>query len=82
MSFYRTNIVKSPRKRRRCNWCGEHIEIGETCVYYSCIWEGDFQDGHFHAECEKPCGDFCHENDEYSFGEGVRGKPEVKECYQ
>lgn len=50
MNLRDTEITKT-RKRHRCVWCGTHIEIGQPAHSSAWIWEGNFQQGHFHPEC-------------------------------
>lgn len=44
---------RKARKKHRCIWCGEDIEIGETYSYWAGIFEGQFQSNHMHLECDK-----------------------------
>ena len=39
------------RKRRRCEWCSEWIESGETAVIRVYRWAGDFHNSRQHPEC-------------------------------
>ena len=39
------------RKPYRCEWCGEHIEKGETHQHVSTRYDGDFQCYRMHLEC-------------------------------
>lgn len=41
------------RKRHKCVWCGEHIEIGEKHRQQSGIFEGEPFRMKYHAECHK-----------------------------
>lgn len=79
MSFYRNQQIKAVRKQRQCTWCGEMILKGEPANYYATTYEGEFQDGYLHPECGPPCATYCRKYDEYTLGEGQRGKPELKE---
>jgi len=40
------------RKQYRCEWCGEIINTGEKHLYRSYIFEGRFNSGRMHLECE------------------------------
>lgn len=40
------------RKRHRCAWCGEWIEVGEKHSKYVGKFEGDFQSWRVHDECK------------------------------
>jgi hypothetical protein len=53
MSFFNSTFVKKTQKRRRCDWCLEHIEIGEPSVYTAGTFEGDFFTGRYHPECRE-----------------------------
>lgn len=44
------NTVKA-RKRRRCIYCGEHIEIGETYEREKSVYDGAHQNHAWHPEC-------------------------------
>jgi len=51
MSFYCTKAIKATRKKCRCYWCGEPINIGEPKTTTALVWEGDFHADNFHPEC-------------------------------
>lgn len=51
MSFFTVTHVKACRKRSRCYWCGEHIEVGQPKTTTATVFDGDFQDNNFHPEC-------------------------------
>ena len=51
MSFCNVARIKSCRKKKPCQWCVEHIEVGHPKVYVAAVWEGDFFTSHFHPEC-------------------------------
>ena len=53
MSFQNRTNVKSSRKRKRCYWCGEWIEIGVPCVARAGVFEGVFCHDRVHVECDK-----------------------------
>lgn len=44
--------IKKTRKRRVCHHCGEHIDIGESCVNFTGIYDG-FYSIFYHPECEE-----------------------------
>jgi hypothetical protein len=46
-----TRTVKSTRKIHYCEWCGEEITKGRSCIYRSYVFSGDFNSGHMHLEC-------------------------------
>ena len=51
MSFYSIKQVQSARKKCRCYWCGESVNIGEPKTATATVWEGDFHSDSFHPEC-------------------------------
>lgn len=51
MSFHNETHVKSTRRTRRCDWCGELIHQGEQSVVHAGHYEGDFYRGRYHPEC-------------------------------
>jgi hypothetical protein len=66
------------RKRHRCVWCGEWIEVGETHVRAVGVYYGDFQSDRFHDECDKASRDFFRENEEFDPGSFKRGTCDEK----
>jgi hypothetical protein len=51
MGFYSERTIKALRKPRQCQACGRAMDIGESALYCSGSWDGDFWTGHYHAEC-------------------------------
>ena len=43
----------SARKEYQCEWCGQKISVGEKHLSRSFIFDGEFQTGRMHLECEK-----------------------------
>lgn len=43
--------VLRARKRHRCTWCGQHIDIGEHYTRQRVIVDGDIGTQKMHAEC-------------------------------
>lgn len=41
------------RKEHKCIWCGEVIAMKEKHVVVTGIYEGDFQTGRYHNECDE-----------------------------
>jgi hypothetical protein len=41
------------RKRHRCEWCNEVIDIGSTVPSRTYFWEGAIQTAYMHPECWK-----------------------------
>jgi len=63
------------RKRRRCEWCGEWIEVGESCILRKYVFEGSFNNSRQHPECNEAMkrSDLGWEQS-FEFGEQRRGK--------
>lgn len=53
------------RKRHVCIWCGEDINMGDKAMYFSGIYEGDFQSHYMHPECDSAAS--RSDIDEYGF---------------
>jgi len=51
VSFYNEKAVKRTRRTRRCDWCGELIQMGDPSVVTAGVYEGDFCTGRYHPEC-------------------------------
>lgn len=47
----RSGFIK-PRKKHRCEWCAEWVELKERCFYRVYIFEGEFNHGWMHCECK------------------------------
>jgi hypothetical protein len=39
------------RKDHRCIWCGQKIPKGEQYISEQSVFDGDFQNHHWHFEC-------------------------------
>ncbi len=39
------------RKDHRCIWCGQAIPKGSKYVHESSVFDGEFQNHHWHPEC-------------------------------
>ena len=50
--FTCSTLVTKARKQRRCHWCGERIEIGQSYVRIAGQWDGDFGVSSWHPECD------------------------------
>jgi hypothetical protein len=44
-------IVRRSRKRHRCTWCAEGIEVGQPYHSYRWVSDGDAGTVHMHPEC-------------------------------
>jgi hypothetical protein len=44
------------RKIHRCVWCGETIAPGSTYRYEVSVYDGTFQNHHWHPECDDDAG--------------------------
>lgn len=51
MSFFHEQSVKRSRKKRRCDWCWEAIEIGHPYESYRWSDGGDVGEVRMHPEC-------------------------------
>ena len=51
MASFHEQSVKRSRKRRRCDWCGELIEIGQPYESYRWADGGDVGTVTMHPEC-------------------------------
>lgn len=52
-------------KAHVCIWCGESIGKGDKAMYFSGVFEGDFQSHYMHPECDSACQ--RSDIDEYGF---------------
>ena len=76
MRIFHTQSVKTSRKRRQCDWCGEAIEIGQP--YESYMWSayGDTSRITMHPECQTAAGKLASQEGgfvEWTCGEFARG---------
>ena len=53
MSGHQTEVqtIKAARKRHRCTWCWERINVGDTYKRYRMFDGGDAQTIRMHPEC-------------------------------
>lgn len=51
MSDFGAYTWPKARKQYSCEWCGEHILLGEVHAHFIGKWEGEFQDWRVHREC-------------------------------
>jgi hypothetical protein len=51
MSFHHEKHIKKTRKAKRCKWCYEMINVGDSSVYTAGVFEGDFYTARYHPEC-------------------------------
>lgn len=47
-----SNETRKARKRRRCTWCGQWIEVGQTYIHERVKVEGDPATNDLHPECD------------------------------
>ena len=67
--------IKKTQKRRRCEWCGEHIEQGDPSMVINAVWD-DFQSVRFHPECHDGWSNSkMGLDDEWELHAQERGKP-------
>ena len=76
MRAFHPQSVKASRKRRKCDWCGEMIEIGQP--YDSHMWSayGDTTRIVMHPECKAAAGELAAKDGgfvEWMTGEFKRG---------
>jgi hypothetical protein len=45
--------VVTARKPHRCIWCAQIIAIGDKYTHEKSIYDGNFQNHHWHGECLK-----------------------------
>jgi ribosomal protein S27AE len=73
--------VKASRKRRKCEWCGEMIEIGQPYVSYMWAAYGDSARITMHPECQKAAEELAAKEGgwiEWDLGEFRRGSTEQR----
>jgi hypothetical protein len=63
--------VRVARKARPCVWCGERIAAGDQYKNVTFVYDGDFQNQHFHPECHADMTACA--NDDGGFFEWVTG---------
>jgi hypothetical protein len=63
------------RKRHSCEWCGEAIEVGESCILRKYTFDGQFNNSRQHPECNTAMknSDLGWEKS-FEFGQQLRGK--------
>lgn len=63
------------RKRHRCVWCGEYIEVGEPAQYRVYVYDDNFCSDHYHPDCWEALNTYpwdSHDDgfDEFTFKRG------------
>ena len=53
-----SELIKSARKRHRCDWCGEAIDIGTSYRRSRCVDVRDAWTYRAHPECEEAASTF------------------------
>lgn len=74
MSVDLTSKPVKCKKRHRCEWCGEMVDVCEMAHYRSGIYEGDFFSAYFHPECWDALGKGLDGEDEFMPFDQLRGK--------
>ncbi len=64
------------RKKYNCEWCNQNIEVGEKHFSRAYKFEGDFNHGRMHLECEKAMNKSPHDlvSEGWLEGENIRGE--------
>jgi len=73
--------VKKSRKRRRCDWCGEMIDVGQPYDSYRFVTFGDAGTVRMHPECLAASGEVAKQEGgwfEWDFCEFRRGSTEPR----
>ena len=80
MSDFTTTHKHRSLKHRVCIWCGENIAKGTFYFRNTGVFNGDFQDNHYHLECWDAASTFFRLNPGESFGpwEFKRGTTEER----
>jgi hypothetical protein len=76
MRTFQHQSVKKSRKRRRCDWCGETIEVGQPYDSYRFAISGDAGTVRMHPECLEASGEVAKQEGgwlEWTVGEYRRG---------
>jgi len=67
------------RKDHRCEWCGEVIRKGESCIKRTYKWEDEFWDNRQHPECFEAMKRCPFADEGFCPGENPRGAFEGEE---
>jgi len=80
MGTYLKDKEVTVKKRHRCCWCNEWIEVNDKARYRVYVFDG-FQQDYLHPECYEALGESSKEIDEDGFTQGMfeRGKT-IMEC--
>jgi hypothetical protein len=73
--------VKKSRKRRRCDWCGELIDVGQPYDSYRLVASGNACTVRMHPECLEASGEVAKQEGgwfEWDFCEFRRGSTEPR----
>jgi len=78
-TFWHQSVTKS-RKRRRCDWCGEMIDIGQPYDSYRFATSGNAGTVRMHPECLEASDEMAKQGGgwiEWDIGEFRRGSTEA-----
>ncbi len=81
MRTFQHQSVKKSRKPRRCDWCGETIEVGQPYDSYRFAISGDAGTARMHPECLEVFGDVAKQEGGWfvrAFGEFRRGSTDAR----
>lgn len=51
------------RKAHRCIWCGQTISVGERYRNEYSVYDGAFQNHHWHSECDADAREYFSDGD-------------------
>jgi len=75
--FVTTNKVKC-RSIHNCYWCGDRIDFGDSAIYYTGKWDGEFNNYYLHPECEEASKKLPSDDSEYGYADFKRGSTEAR----
>ena len=76
-----SNKEVKARKQHKCIWCGESINKGDSYQHEKSIYDGRFQNHHWHIECDSDAYEYFKYGDtEFSPYSNERGKADATDC--